>query len=178
MCFGDELCDPVNFFRVYYFTACKGFQNSLGFWIPRLGFRIPGTRFQSLSVELGPGVRIRQAKISRIHDSWRKNSLDSGISGLPQIGRIIKGWSYDFSRLICYHTQLLLPWQPFTYSLWFKRHNLKYDFITYKTVGSLFPKWPTIVFIQHCFILNVIFYKALATCSHLLSFNENFYWYL
>ena len=79
-------CDPVNFFRVYYFIACKGFQDNLGFWIQRLGFRIPGTRFQSLSVELGPGVRIRQAKISRIQDSltkkfpglWNKDSLKLG----------------------------------------------------------------------------------------------------
>ena len=31
----------------------KGIQDSLGFWIPRRGFRIPGTGLQSLSVELG-----------------------------------------------------------------------------------------------------------------------------
>ena len=30
----------------------KGIQDSLGFWIPRRGVRIPGTAFQSLSVEL------------------------------------------------------------------------------------------------------------------------------
>ena len=29
----------------------KGIQDSLGFWIPRCGFQIPGTGFQSLSVE-------------------------------------------------------------------------------------------------------------------------------
>ena len=29
----------------------KGIQDSLGFWIPRRGFQIPGTGFQSLSVE-------------------------------------------------------------------------------------------------------------------------------
>ena len=72
-------CDPVNLFRVYYFTACKEIQDSLGFWIPRSGFRIPGTTFQSLLVELGPGFWIRQTKISRIQDSLRKNSPDSGI---------------------------------------------------------------------------------------------------
>ena len=31
----------------------EGIQGSLGFWIPHLGFRIPGTGFQSFSVELG-----------------------------------------------------------------------------------------------------------------------------
>ena len=29
----------------------KGIQDSLGFWIPRCGFQIPGTGLQSLSVE-------------------------------------------------------------------------------------------------------------------------------
>ena len=29
----------------------KGIQDSLGFWIPRCGFPIPGTGFQCLSVE-------------------------------------------------------------------------------------------------------------------------------
>ena len=29
----------------------KGIQDSLGFWIPRCGFQIPATGFQSLSVE-------------------------------------------------------------------------------------------------------------------------------
>ena len=63
-------------------------QDSLGFWIPRRGFQILGTEFQSLSVQLGiwitidnavlyslelysgfqsPGFRILQANISRIH---------------------------------------------------------------------------------------------------------------
>ena len=32
---------------------CKEIQESLGFWTPRRGFRIPGNRFQSLSAELG-----------------------------------------------------------------------------------------------------------------------------
>ena len=31
----------------------KGIQDSLGFWIPHCGFRIPGTGFWYLSVELG-----------------------------------------------------------------------------------------------------------------------------
>ena len=35
------------------FTTCKGIQDRLGFWIPRRGFQIPGTAFQSLVLELG-----------------------------------------------------------------------------------------------------------------------------
>ena len=73
-------------------APCKGIQDSLGFCIPRRGFRIPGTGFQSLSAELGfwipivsmipdsgflelysgfqsPGFLILRAKISRFPES-------------------------------------------------------------------------------------------------------------
>jgi len=36
-------------------------QDSLGFWIPRRGFQILGTEFQSLSVELGIWITIDNA---------------------------------------------------------------------------------------------------------------------
>ena len=39
-------------------APCKGIQYSLGFWIPRSGSRIPGTGFQSVSVELGFWIQI------------------------------------------------------------------------------------------------------------------------
>ena len=38
--------------KVFSITPCKKIQDSLGFWISRCGFRIPGTEFQFLSVEL------------------------------------------------------------------------------------------------------------------------------
>ena len=44
---------------------CNGIQDSLGFWIPYRGFRIPGNGFQSLSVELGLWIPI----VSGIPDS-------------------------------------------------------------------------------------------------------------
>ena len=47
------------------FAPCKGIQGSLGFWIPRRGFRIPGAGFQSLSVEVGFWISI----VSGISDS-------------------------------------------------------------------------------------------------------------
>ena len=43
----------------------EGIQDSLGLWIPRPGFRIPGTGFQSLSVE----VAFRLPIVSDIPDS-------------------------------------------------------------------------------------------------------------
>ena len=47
------------------FAPCKGIQDSLGFWIPRRGFRIPGTGFKSLSVAVGFWISI----VSGIPDS-------------------------------------------------------------------------------------------------------------
>ena len=46
-------------------APCKGIEDSLGFWIPRRGFPISGSWFQSLSVELGFWIPI----LSRIPDS-------------------------------------------------------------------------------------------------------------
>ena len=46
-------------------AACKGIQDSLGFWIPRHVFRIPGTEFQSSFseiLELYSGFQIPRAK--------------------------------------------------------------------------------------------------------------------
>ena len=71
---GTELKVPV--------AQCKGIQDTFGFWIPRRGFQIPGTRFWILSqwdldsgfFELysgfqSPGFQIPVAKISRIPES-------------------------------------------------------------------------------------------------------------
>ena len=81
-------------------APCKGIKDTLGFWIPRRGFRIPGTGFRSLSVELGLWISIvsgspdflscipnSKAQHSRFHkqnfppipDSKSKNFPDSGI---------------------------------------------------------------------------------------------------
>ena len=68
----------------------KGIQDSLGFWIPRRGFRIPGTGFQSLSVELGFWIPI----VSGIPDSL-SSFPDSGFHkqkfiGFPHLGRYMQ----------------------------------------------------------------------------------------
>ena len=72
-------------------AQCKGIQNTFGFWIPRRGFQIPGTRFwilsqwdldsgfQSLKGFRIPWVVFRIPK-SRIPDSSGKNFPDSGFS--------------------------------------------------------------------------------------------------
>ena len=45
----DNLAIPLS-----HRAPCKVIQDSLGFWIPRCGFQIPGTRFLIfLSVKLG-----------------------------------------------------------------------------------------------------------------------------
>ena len=71
-------------------TPCKGIQDSLGFWIPHRGFRIPGTGLQSLSVELGiwiPIVRGISDSLSCIPDSKAQDCGFSSIilrdSGIP-----------------------------------------------------------------------------------------------
>ena len=43
--------DP--FFKRSLVAPCKVIQQILGFWIPRRGFQIPATGFQSFSVKLG-----------------------------------------------------------------------------------------------------------------------------
>ena len=72
-------------------AQCKGIQDTFGFWIPRRGFQIPGTRFwilshwdldsgfQSLKGFRIPWVVFRIPKC-RIPDSSGKNFPDSGIS--------------------------------------------------------------------------------------------------
>ena len=88
------------FFGYIDVAPCKGIQDTLGFWIPRRGLRIPITGFQIFfsrtwipdsncqwdsgflhlySGFQGPGFRIPQAKISKIPDSKCKNFPDSGI---------------------------------------------------------------------------------------------------
>ena len=63
------------------FALCKGIQDSLRFWIPRRGFRISGTEFQSFSVEIGfrnPIVSGIPNSLSFFPDSTSKIFLDSG----------------------------------------------------------------------------------------------------
>ena len=70
------------------FAPCKDIQDSVGFWIPRCRFRIPGTGFLTLSVEFGfqipivngirdPSSRIPDSKASDFGTS-RKSFPDSG----------------------------------------------------------------------------------------------------
>ena len=61
--------------RWVFFAPCKGIQDSLGFWIPSRWFRIPGSGFQSVSVEFGLWIPI----VCRIPYSTSKNVPGSGI---------------------------------------------------------------------------------------------------
>ena len=94
-----------------HIIPCKGIQDSLRFWIPCSGFRIPGNRFRiSLPVELGfwtpivsgiavswAGLQIPQAKISQIRES--------GLSYMGQykIYRAHSGNSCSFENFLSQH---------------------------------------------------------------------------
>ena len=58
-------------------SLSKGIQDSLGFWIPRRGFRVLSTAFQSFSVELGlwiPTVSGILDSLGGIRDSKAQDS--------------------------------------------------------------------------------------------------------
>ena len=62
-------------------ASSKVIQDSLRFWIPRRGFRIPGAGFRSLSVELGfwiPIINEITTSLSRIRDC---KAQDFGFQG-------------------------------------------------------------------------------------------------
>ena len=92
----QSFCGSQAFSQIQFAPPCKGIQDSIGFWIPHNGFRIPDIGFQSLSVELGLwipiicgipdslscilysgfqslGFQISQPKYSLIPDSTNKN---------------------------------------------------------------------------------------------------------
>ena len=56
---------------------CKGIVGSLGFWIPHLGFRIPGTGFQSFSVELGFWIPIINGNLDSLKCILDSKAQDS-----------------------------------------------------------------------------------------------------
>ena len=71
------------------FVQCKGIQDSLGFWIPRRRFWIPGTGFRSSSVEIGFRIVIVCGipnSLSCIVDSKRPRILDSTKKTFPASG--------------------------------------------------------------------------------------------
>ena len=77
----------------------EGIQDSLGFWIPSRGFRIPCTGFQSLSVEVGLWIPI----VSGISDSLScildSKTQDSGfLTGLRSKRFRGKGFSVLTAR--------------------------------------------------------------------------------
>ena len=77
----------------WHFASCKGIQDSLGFWIPHRGFRIPGTGFQYLSVELEIWIPI----LGRIPDSLscilnsKAQDSTAKIARIPECGFLYMG---------------------------------------------------------------------------------------
>ena len=83
-----------------FIAPCKGVQDSLGFWIPSCGFRIPDSRFQislSLSVEFAVILDSNRQWDSGFHEPnypgfWISQAKISGIpeSGFPYMGRYLR----------------------------------------------------------------------------------------
>ena len=74
------------------FIPCKGIQDSLGFWVPRHGFRILCTGFYSLSVKVGfwiPIASVIPDSLSCIPDSKTQDSRfhKQKIPGFRYMGR-------------------------------------------------------------------------------------------
>ena len=119
-------------------APCKGIQDSLGFWISHRGFRIPGSWFQYLSLELGfwiPVVSGILDSLSRFPDSKDQDSgfhkqkflgfwiLQAKISQIPEsrfpyTGRILVVVE------IWHHRESGLWWKRFRIWVWsFLKYN-------------------------------------------------------
>ena len=105
---------PRSFFVCFFFIISvlekiiapyKGIPDSFGFWIPRRGFRIPGTGFQSLPVERGFWIPIASGipdSMSCTPDSKTHGSRFSKqtFPGFLYMGRQISRHDLDRARLV------------------------------------------------------------------------------
>ena len=129
---GTELKVPV--------AQCKGIQDTFGFWIPRRGFQIPGTRFWILSQwDLDSGFQslkgfrilwvVFRIPKSRIPDSSGKNFPDSGIFIF-----LTRGDSWIFN--ICW-----MVWSSVHLHVYLLTSTYKNILATLSTTGSVFQPW-------------------------------------
>ena len=114
------------------FFPCKGIQDSLGFLIPRRGFRIPSTGFQSLSVEFGIPI------VSRIPDSTRKSFPDDPEPGIriPYIWQFVVQFSTSLDNKQGQMTNVLPGSVNIKFS--FLYSNLIDNFIIYETSSTIY----------------------------------------
>ena len=87
-------------------AQCKGFQDSLGFWTPRRGFRIDGAGFQSLSMELGFWIPRRGFRTDGA--GFQSLSMELGfwipiVGGIPMPWAVF--WILKFRTYSIYHNQ-------------------------------------------------------------------------
>ena len=110
--------------QVSFFAPCKGIQDSLGFWIPSRWFRIPGSGFQTVSVEFGLWIPI----VSRIPHSTSKNVAVSGI----RISLHEATWGEYLLRLpsqsTCSFNFILFEWVITWFRVQFEVNNHEYIF--------------------------------------------------
>ena len=117
-------------------------RKSLGSWIPRHGSRIPGTGFQSLSVELGYWIQI----VSGIPEFLDSKAQDSEFHKQKFHGFLFPHsltWGETFLGWIQVNIFLLVSW----YSMQFDRHPAG-SVGWYPTgegyAGTQFSTWPTL----------------------------------
>ena len=79
----------------------REYNDSLGFWIPHCGFRIPGSGFQSLLVEFGFSIPIVNGILdSNFQDFGFYKQTFSGIR-IPLHGATQAGAKYYFEEILC-----------------------------------------------------------------------------
>ena len=99
-------------------------RNSLGSWIPRHGSRIPGTGFQSLSVELGNWIPIvsgiPEFLDSKAQDSeFHKQKFHRFLIPLHGVKRFLAEFKWTFLKKL-YTAKSFVSW----YSMQFDRHSV------------------------------------------------------
>ena len=110
--------------QVSFFAPCKGIQDSLGFWIPSRWFQIPGSGFQSVSVEFGFWIPI----VSRIPHSTSKNVPGSGIR-ISLHGATLGEYLLRLpSQSTCSFNFILFEWVITWFRVQFEMNNHEYIF--------------------------------------------------
>ena len=119
---------------------CKEIQDSFGFWIPSHGFRIPGTGFQSLSVEIGFWIPI--------------------VSGIPDHLELYSGFQ---------NTGFLISWIPESEFPYMGRGKEKVEIKTDLNVLSTkfavfwdtnFLRWCSLIFYDRFLLYRLMFHPA------------------
>ena len=111
--------------QVSFFAPCKGIQDSFGFWIPSRWFRIPGSGFQSVSVEFGFWIpivsRIPHSNKQKCPGFWNPDFLTWSYIGRIYLLRMP-------SQSTCTFNFILFEWVITWFRVQFEINNHEYIF--------------------------------------------------